>query len=82
NDKDGVSLMTIHKSKGLEFKAVFVIGFIEGVLPNKNGEIEEERRVAFVGMSRVMKQLYLTYSRSYLGKNVKKSRFLDEIIGD
>ncbi|MBU1626788.1 ATP-binding domain-containing protein, partial [bacterium] len=67
NDKNGVSLMTIHKSKGLEFPVVFVIGFVDGLLPNKNGEIEEERRVAFVGLSRAMKSLYVTYSQNYMG---------------
>ena len=55
NDKNGVSLMTIHKSKGLEFPVVFVIGFVEGILPHKNGDIEEERRIAFVGLSRAMR---------------------------
>ena len=40
NDKDGVSLMTIHKAKGLEFPVVFVIGMVEGMLPNKQGDIE------------------------------------------
>ncbi len=45
NDLNGVSLMTIHKSKGLEFPVVFVVGMVEGVLPHKNGDIEEERRI-------------------------------------
>ena len=79
NDKNGVSLMTIHKSKGLEFPVVFVIGMIEGVLPNKNGDIEEERRIAFVGLSRAMKNLYVSYTQKYIGRNVKKSSFLEEI---
>jgi len=75
NDKNGVSLMTIHKAKGLEFPVVFVIGMVEGMLPNKQGDIEEERRVAFVGLSRAMTHLYLTYSRCHLGRDVKKSIF-------
>ncbi|MBF0226759.1 MAG: ATP-dependent helicase [Desulfobacterales bacterium] len=79
NDPNGVSLMTIHKSKGLEFKIVFVIGLIEGVLPNKNGDIEEERRIAFVAMSRAMELLYLSYSQICMGRKMKKSSFLDEI---
>jgi DNA helicase-2/ATP-dependent DNA helicase PcrA len=79
NNKDGVALMTIHKSKGLEFPAVFVMGMIEGVMPNKQGEIEEERRIAFVGMSRAMKILYLTYPQNYMGRSIKKTRFLEEI---
>ncbi len=72
--------MTIHKSKGLEFPAVFVMGMIEGVMPNKQGEIEEERRIAFVAMSRAMKMLYLTYPQNYMGRSIKKSRFIDETI--
>ena len=81
NDKNGVSLMTIHKSKGLEFPVVFVIGFVEGILPHKNGDIEEERRIAFVGLSRAMRLLYLSYSQKYMNRSVKKSTFLDEILG-
>jgi len=79
NDKNGVSLMTVHKSKGLEFPAVFVIGLIEGILPNKQGDIEEERRIGFVAMSRAMQRLYLSYPHNYQGRSVKRSRFLDEI---
>lgn len=82
NDKDGVSLMTIHKAKGLEFPVVFVIGMVDGMLPNKQGDIEEERRVAFVGLSRAMTHLYLTYSRCHLGRDVKKSIFIDEALTD
>jgi DNA helicase-2/ATP-dependent DNA helicase PcrA len=78
-DKNGVSLMTIHKSKGLEFPVVFVIGWIEGVLPNKQGDVEEERRIGFVSMSRAMQKLYLSYPQKYQGRSIKKSRFLDEI---
>ena len=81
NDKNGVSLMTIHKAKGLEFPVVFVTGLMEGMLPHKNGDIEEERRIAFVAISRAMRMLYLTYSNSYMGKQVKRSPFLDEMLG-
>jgi DNA helicase-2/ATP-dependent DNA helicase PcrA len=41
--------MTIHKAKGLEFPIVFVIGLVEGIIPTKRGDLEEERRIAFVG---------------------------------
>jgi DNA helicase-2/ATP-dependent DNA helicase PcrA len=82
NDKDGVSLMTIHKCKGLQFPVVFVIGLVEGILPSKRGDLEEERRIAFVGISRAMKKLYLTHSFTYLGQSSKKSIFLDEMIGN
>jgi len=81
NDKDGVALMTIHKSKGLEFQVVFVIGMVEGILPSKRGDLEEERRICFVGISRAMKKLYLAHSHTYLGQPSKKSIFLDEILG-
>ena len=80
NNKEGVSLMTIHKSKGLEYPVVFLIGLVEGMLPHKQGEIEEERRVAFVGMSRAMERLYLSHPIIYSGKNMKRSRFLDKIL--
>ena len=80
HDKDGVSLMTIHKAKGLEFSVVFVVGLLEGIMPVKKGDIEEERRICFVAISRAMKLLYLSYSHSHLGQPAKKSIFLDEIL--
>lgn len=81
NDKEGIALMTIHKSKGLEFHIVFVIGLVEGITPTKKGDIEEERRIVFVGISRAMKILYISYSHTYLGQAAKKSIFIDEILG-
>jgi len=79
NNDEGVNLMTIHKAKGLEFGVVFVVGLVEGILPNKNCEnLEEERRVAFVGMSRAMHLLYLSHSQTYLGQAATKSIFIDE----
>ena len=81
NDKEGVSLMTIHKAKGLEFPAVFVIGLVEGITPTKRGDMEEERRIVFVGISRAMKHLYLSYYHTYMGQPCKKSVFVDEIMG-
>jgi len=79
-NKAGVSLMTIHKAKGLEFPVVFVIGMVEGVLPNAKGDIEEERRIAFVAMSRAMRLLYMTYSRSYMDRLAKPSSFIKEAL--
>ena len=76
-----VQVMTVHQSKGLEFPAVFVIGLIEGLMPTKKGDIEEERRICFVGISRAMNLLYLSYCNSYLGQPSKRSIFLDEILG-
>jgi len=82
NDAEGVSLMTIHKAKGLEFKAVFIVGLVEGILPSKKGDLEEERRICFVGMSRAMELLYLYHSQMYLGQPAKKSMFIDEALGN
>jgi DNA helicase-2/ATP-dependent DNA helicase PcrA len=81
NDKEGVALMTIHKAKGLEFPVVFVIGLVEGITPTKRGDIEEERRIVFVGISRAMKILYISHSFTYMGQASKKSIFIDEIMG-
>ena len=88
-DQDFVSLMTVHTAKGLEFKYVFIIGFIEGVFPNQRalleGEngvgIEEERRLAYVAFTRAKKQLYITMNREYsfaLQSQNMPSRFLKE----
>ena len=80
NDKDGVSLMTIHKSKGMEFPVVILVGNVTGILPTKRGDLEEERRICFVAISRAMKILYLCWSKSYLGQPSEKSIFIDEIL--
>jgi len=83
DNKDGVSLMTIHKAKGLEFPVVFLIGMVEGILPTKKSEnIEEERRICFVAISRAMQLLYLSHSLTYLGQPAKKSIFLSEILDE
>jgi len=81
NDKEGVALMSVHRSKGLEFPIVFCIGLVEGITPTKKGDIEEERRIVFVAISRAMKILYISYSHTYLGQAAKKSIFIDEILG-
>jgi DNA helicase-2/ATP-dependent DNA helicase PcrA len=78
---DGVRLMTIHKSKGMEFSVVFIVGLVEGITPTKHGDIEEERRIVFVGASRAMNALYLCHSLTYLGMPSKKSLFADELMG-
>jgi len=79
-DENGVTLSTVHKAKGLEFAVVFVIGLVEGVMPNANGDPEEERRIAFVAMSRAMKRLYLSWSLSYLDRPAKPSVFITEAL--
>ena len=76
-----VTLITLHQAKGLEFPVVFLTGCVENILPSSKGNIEEERRICFVAISRAMKLLYLSHSLTYLGQPAKKSRFLDEILG-
>ena len=81
-DEHGVNLMTIHKAKGLEFPCVFMPGLVQGILPSSQGDTEEERRVAFVGISRTKSMLYMSYPKVLMGKQVKKSQFLDEILSN
>jgi DNA helicase-2/ATP-dependent DNA helicase PcrA len=82
DNKEGVRLMTVHRSKGLEFPVVFLVGMVENILPSKKGNLEEERRICFVAISRAMKTLYLSHSLTYLGTPTKRSIFLDEILGN
>ena len=58
-DPDRVQLMTIHRAKGLEWPVVFVVGFSEGLLPHEKGRLEEERRLAYVAMTRARDRLVL-----------------------
>lgn len=86
--KNAVTLMTVHAAKGLEFENVFIIGMEEGLFPHSRSlieplEIEEERRLCYVGVTRAKKRLYLTYSskRLYFGDQLRNSvsRFLMDI---
>jgi len=88
SDQGQVTLMTLHAAKGLEFPAVAMIGFEDGLLPHSRAntdenELEEERRLAFVGITRAMQHLYLTHARSRTifgqTQSTMKSRFLDEL---
>ena len=83
NKSKGVNLLTIHKAKGLEFKAVFIIGCNEGILPMKNVDIEEERRLMYVAITRTKLFLIITSFDSdvlFLNKTSKyKSLFSFEI---
>jgi DNA helicase-2/ATP-dependent DNA helicase PcrA len=81
DSREGVRLMTIHKSKGLEFKIVMIVGLVENILPSKRGNLEEERRICFVACSRAQKMLYLSHSKTYLNQPATRSIFLDEILG-
>ena len=82
-----VTLMTLHNAKGLEFRAVFMIGMEEGIFPHSRSieeqGVEEERRLAYVGMTRAMERLTLTHAlaRSLYGRRDYNlpSRFLDEL---
>ncbi|MGB2116712.1 MAG: 3'-5' exonuclease, partial [Flavobacteriaceae bacterium] len=88
NDAEKVSLMTIHLAKGLEFPYVYIVGMEEDLFPsamsmNTRSELEEERRLFYVALTRAEKQAYLTYtlSRYRWGKliDAEPSRFIEEI---
>ncbi len=82
SQEEGINLMTIHASKGLEWPAVFVIGWEEGALPHSlNANLDEERRLAYVAITRAKKFLYLSRSQERLRKAQKPSRFLLELQG-
>ena len=86
---DSVTLMTLHTAKGLEFPVVFMVGMEEEVFPHVNslrsdtGELEEERRLCYVGMTRAKEKLVLTYANSHRLYGIRQhhlpSRFLSEI---
>jgi DNA helicase-2/ATP-dependent DNA helicase PcrA len=86
----GITLMTLHAAKGLEFPVVFLVGLEEGIFPHSRSqmthrELEEERRLCYVGMTRARQRLYLTYAakrRRYGGGAMEpsvESRFLSEV---
>ena len=85
---DAVTLITLHQAKGLEFPVVFIVGLEEGILPHRRSfddpeEMEEERRLCYVGITRAEKRLYLlrSYRRSLFGGSTANppSRFLQDI---
>ncbi|AYC34929.1 DNA helicase II [Pseudomonas cavernae] len=87
-DEDCIQLMTLHSAKGLEFPLVFLVGMEEGLFPHKMsleepGRLEEERRLAYVGITRAMQQLVISYAetrRLYGSETYNKvSRFVREI---
>ncbi len=85
--KNSVTLMTMHAAKGLEFPVVFLVGMEDGLFPSSRAEdepsLEEERRLAYVGMTRAMRRLFLTYAASrytFGNRNYNMpSRFLIEL---
>jgi DNA helicase-2/ATP-dependent DNA helicase PcrA len=87
SDEGVLTLMTLHNAKGLEYPIVFIIGMEEGVFPHMRsieaGDVEEERRIAYVGITRARRELYVTYAeqRTLFGSfsaNIR-SRFVDEL---
>src|SRR5258706_4593914 len=87
-DANVVTLMTLHSAKGLEFPIVFIVGMEEGLFPHSrslmdSAQLEEERRIAYVGITRAKESLYLTYanSRLYFGEKLSNppSRFIMDI---
>ena len=90
-NQDAVQMMTLHAAKGLEFPVVYMLGVEEGILPHRNSleedTVEEERRLMYVGMTRAMQQLTLSYvkkRKSRFGQDEDlalrgPSRFLDEL---
>ncbi|MEL7170148.1 MAG: 3'-5' exonuclease, partial [Bacteroidota bacterium] len=90
DDDNRVTLMTLHASKGLEFKVVFLVGLEEGLFPLAKAaqdpkELEEERRLFYVGVTRAEELLQLSYARSRYrygeSQGAVRSRFLDELDG-
>ena len=83
-EKEGVNLMTMHAAKGLEFDTVFVIETNEGSCPYKkataNEEIEEERRLFYVAMTRAKRKLVISYVKEKNGKDLLPSRFVSELL--
>ena len=90
DDRGLITLMTLHNAKGLEYPIVFIIGCEEGVFPHSRsldeGSLEEERRLCYVGITRAMRDLTLTYARRRMLFGAEsfglRSRFLDEIPGE
>lgn len=90
NNEDAVQMMTLHAAKGLEFPNVYMIGVEEGILPHKNSieeeTVEEERRLMYVGMTRAMQNLSISYVKKRKNRfaqdenlDVGPSRFLNEL---
>lgn len=86
SNPNAITLMTMHGAKGLEFHTVFIIGANEDIVPYKKAEtkedMEEERRMFYVAMTRAKKRLVISYSKERNGKRMEQSRFVSEVLGD
>ncbi len=84
--KEGIELATMHSSKGLEYKVVIIVDVNEGITPhrkaNTDAEIEEERRMFYVAMTRAKEKLNIYYLEERHGKELEPSRFLGELLVD
>lgn len=82
--KDGIELATMHSSKGLEYRTVFLIDANESITPHKRAllpeDLEEERRLFYVAMTRAKEELYIYYCKERYGKEVEMSRFVEELL--
>ncbi len=82
--KDAIMLATLHGSKGLEFQEVFLVDVNEGVIPHRKAvleaDLEEERRLFYVGMTRAKDRLHIFYTRQRYGKAAEPSQFLDILL--
>ncbi|MFL6558547.1 MAG: 3'-5' exonuclease, partial [Bacillus sp. (in: firmicutes)] len=86
---EAISLSTIHRSKGLEYKTVYIIGAVDGILPHdfaleayRNGDftaLEEERRLFYVAMTRAKEELFISVTQNRRGKKANASRFLSPL---
>ena len=83
--RDGVQLTTMHSSKGLEYEKVFILDAAEGIIPYKKAvldeDLEEERRMFYVAMTRAKKELTICYAKKQFSHELKPSRFLRELQG-
>lgn len=82
-DKDAVKFMTVHQSKGLEFDTVFVVGTSDNIMPMLKNDIEEERRIAYVAVTRAKKRLYLEHANTRVSSGgVSKSYGLSMFVAE
>lgn len=86
NDVDSVEMATMHSSKGLEYKVVFIIDVNEGIIPHRkaviDADLEEERRMFYVAMTRAKEYLHIYSVKERYNKEMEQSRFLGEILLD